>query len=35
MFSGTNLSLYSNGLHKNTLQGRGADNKKEQWWAMV
>ena len=27
MFSGTNLSLYSNGLHKNTLQGRGADGK--------
>lgn len=27
LFSGTNLSLYSNGLHKNTLQGRGADGK--------
>lgn len=23
LFSGTNLNLYSNGLHKNTLQGRG------------
>lgn len=27
LFSGTNLSLYSNGLHKNTLKGRGADGK--------
>ena len=24
MFSGTNYTLYSNGLHKNTLTGRGA-----------
>lgn len=27
LFSGTNLSLYGDGLHKNTLQGRGADGK--------
>lgn len=27
LFSGTNYSLYSNGLHKNTLEGRGTDGK--------
>lgn len=27
LFSGTNHTLYSNGIHKNTLQGRGADGK--------
>jgi TonB-linked SusC/RagA family outer membrane protein len=27
LFSGTNYSLYSNGLHKNTLEGRGEDGK--------
>ncbi len=27
LFSGTNYNLYSNGLHKNTLQGRGNDGK--------
>lgn len=27
LFSGTNFGLYGNGLHKNTLQGRGEDGK--------
>ncbi|WP_297908496.1 TonB-dependent receptor [uncultured Parabacteroides sp.] len=27
LFSGTNYNLYSNGLHKNTLEGRGSDGK--------
>lgn len=27
LFSGTNYTLYSSGLHKNTLEGRGADGK--------